>query len=51
MSVLRSRQTSYGLLTIEQVTGGYVIKLNGKLYKGTYSSLDDAINELEHLPN
>ena len=49
--VLRSRRTSYGLLTIEDVSGGYIICLNGKLYKGTYSSLDDAIREFESLPN
>lgn len=27
---LRSRSTSYGLLTLEQTSGGYAIFLNGK---------------------
>ena len=51
MAAIKTRQTSYGVLTIEQVSGGYVINLNGKLYRGTYSSLNDAIYDLEHLPN
>lgn len=48
---LRSRNTSYGLLTLEQISGGYAIFLNGKLYKSTYSSLDDAIRDFDSLPN
>ena len=49
--VLRSRQTSYGLLTLEQESGGYVIKRNGSLYRGPYSNVNDAIRELDSLPN
>ncbi len=48
---LRTRNTSYGLLTLEEGSGGYVIKRNGTLYRGPYSNLNDAIRDFEALPN
>lgn len=48
---LRSRRTSYGLLTLEEVSGGYAIFLNGSLYRSTYANLNDAIREFDSLPN
>ena len=51
MAALRSRSTSYGHLTIERVSDGYIICLNGKLYKGTYSNYDDAVRDFDSLPN
>ena len=48
---LRSRNTSYGLLTLEEGSGGYVIKINGSLYRGPYSNVNDAIREFDSLPN
>ena len=49
--MLRSRHTSYGLLTLEEGSGGYVIKLNGSLYRGPYGNLNDAIRDFDSLPN
>ena len=51
MAAIKTRKTSYGTLTIEQVSGGYAIYLNGKLYKSTYANLDDAIKAFDSMPN
>jgi len=51
MAAIKTRQTSHGTYTIEAVSGGYAIYRNGELYKSTYSKLEDAISDLEHLPN
>lgn len=52
MAIIASRQTSYGYLTLEDTSScEYVIKLNGQLYRSTYSSLEDAEREFNSLPN
>ena len=51
--VIRKRTVSYGVLTLEKVSIGYVIKLNGNTIKGVYGpeSLDGAIRDFESMPN
>lgn len=44
---LKSKQTSYGLVTLEETGGGYGIFVNGNLMKGPFSNLDDAIRSFE----
>ena len=52
MAILDSRQTSYGYLTLEDTPScEYVIKLNGQLYRSTYSNRADAEREFNSLPN
>jgi hypothetical protein len=49
MAVYRSRKASYGYLTLEDCSLGYCIKLNGRLYRSYYRTLEDAIREFDSL--
>ena len=47
--IIDAKQVSYGIITLESSGAGYCIMLDGKVYRGPYRELKDALREYNNL--
>ncbi len=47
--IIEAKKVSYGVITLVSTGGGYCIMMDGRIYRGPYRELKDALSEFNRL--